>query len=77
MCDKCSNCQSEDDSGSGLLFGLIVGAIIGAVVAIVLYHQDKDKILAQFRKWLEKLTSPNKPIKVARIRHSAPSKFKK
>jgi len=45
----------ENDSGSsGFLFGLIIGLIIGAIIAILIYRNDKNKVIQTLKRKINK-----------------------
>jgi gas vesicle protein len=45
----------ESNSGSsGFLFGLIIGIIIGAIIAILIYRNDKNKVIQTLKRKINK-----------------------
>lgn len=45
------NCSNENNSSS-FIFGIILGAIIGAIIAVVIYRNNKNKIIIELREKL-------------------------
>jgi gas vesicle protein len=75
----------ENDSGSsGFLFGLIIGLIIGAIIAILIYRNDKNKVIQTLKRKINKFilnldrkTTPKISVKKAptKSRKKAPKTF--
>lgn len=45
------NCSTENNSSS-FIFGIILGAIIGAIIAVIVYRNNKNKIIVELREKL-------------------------
>lgn len=45
------NCSSGSTSSS-FIFGIILGAIIGAIIAVVIYRNNKNKVLLELKEKL-------------------------
>ncbi|MFA5026072.1 MAG: hypothetical protein WC503_06205 [Candidatus Shapirobacteria bacterium] len=59
-----SRCHNQDCSchqNSSFIFGLIIGLIIAAVVAVVIYKNNRKKVFADLKKYLEKFINSFKP----------------
>lgn len=44
--------SSSDNHSSSFIFGIILGAIIGAIIAVVVYRNNKNKVIVELKEKL-------------------------
>jgi len=57
MCQKEENCHCG--AGSSFIFGLILGVLAAGLAAVLLYRQDRAKVLEKLQKKLKDLLADN------------------
>ncbi len=66
-----SSCCSEEQtqSSSNFLFGLLIGTVVGAIIAVIVYKNNKSKVLKDFQKKVQdifnQLTQPSSEAKTS------------
>ena len=44
--------SKNENTSSSFIFGIILGAIIGAIIAVVIYRNNKNKVIVELREKL-------------------------
>ena len=50
--NRCSCSSSSENNSSSFIFGIILGAIIGAIIAVVIYRNNKNKVIVELKEKL-------------------------